>query len=182
MPPKRVIIKFFKMVDEPAVKTLLSTIDDRMKQGVRDFALLLSSPGGNVFVGLSAYNYMRGLPVEITTHNFGMVDSISLILYCAGKKRLSVPQARILLHPVQAQLNAGQYEEKALEELLKGLRIDTENIAKVIAETTGKKVEEITKAMTDRTTLNPEEAKKWGLVQEITSSLVDADSELVTIQ
>jgi ATP-dependent protease ClpP protease subunit len=182
MPAKRVVIKFFKLVDEAAIKSLLSTIDDRMKQGVREFVLLLSSPGGNVFVGLSAYNYMRGLPVEITTHNFGMVDSISLILYCAGKKRLSVPQARFMLHPIQANLNAGAYEEKALEEQLKGLRIDTENIAKVIAETSGKKFEDITRAMHERTTLNPEEARKWGLVHEITSSLIDADCELVTIQ
>jgi len=73
-------------------------------------------------------------------------------------------------------------EEKQLEERLKGLRIDMENIAKVIAENTGKSVKEVTDAMLERTTLNPEEAKTWGLVHEIKSELFEAGSEIVSIQ
>ena len=48
---------------------------------------------------------------------------------------------------------------------------DMENIAKVIAANTGKKINEVTEAMLERTTLNPEKAKKWGLVHEIKSEL-----------
>ena len=62
-------------------------------------------------------------------------------------------------------------EEKQLEERLKGLKIDVENIAKVIAANTGKSVQEVTAAMLERTTLNPEEAKAWGLIQENTYCL-----------
>jgi len=73
-------------------------------------------------------------------------------------------------------------EEKQLEERLKGLRIDMENIAKVIAENTGKSVKDVTDAMLERTTLNPDEAKTWGLVHEIKSELFEAGSEIISIQ
>ncbi len=73
-------------------------------------------------------------------------------------------------------------EEKQLEERLKGLRIDIENIAKVIAENTGKSVKDVTNAMLERTTLNPEEARSWGLVHEIKSQLFETGSEVISIQ
>ncbi len=154
-----------------------------MKQGVKDFIILLSSPGGSVFHGLSAYNYLKGLPVSITTHNFGSVDSIGIVLYCAGLRRLSVPQARFLFHGVNVQFKGEQnLDEKMLEERLKGLRIDMENIAKVIAASTGRSAKDITDAMIERTTLNPDEAVAWGLVHEIKSELFEPGSEVIAIQ
>jgi len=111
------------------------------------------------------------------------VDSIGVALYCAGKARFCVPQARFLLHGVSAGFPQGaNLEEKQLEERLKGLKIDIENIAKVVATNTGKSVQEVTQAMLDRTTLNPDEAKGWGLVTEIRTELFPADSEVISIQ
>jgi ATP-dependent protease ClpP protease subunit len=180
---KSVVIRFFAPVVDVTVNTLMDAIDQRMKQGIRDFTILISSPGGSVFHGLSAYNYLKGLPARIITHNFGSVDSIGIVLYCAGSRRLSVPQARFLLHGVNAQFTGNQnLEEKQLEERLKGLRIDIENIAKVIAENTGKNIEDVINVMLERTTLNPEEAKSWGLVHEIRSQLFEAGSEVISIQ
>ena len=183
MATKPVVIKFFAPVIDVTVNALMNAIDQKMKQGVRDFIILISSPGGSVIHGLSTYNYLKGLPATIITHNFGSVDSIGLVLYCAGSRRLSVPQARFLLHAVNAQFKGNQsLEEKQLEERLKGLRIDLENIAKVIAANTDKSVEDVTNAMLERTTLNPEEAQSWGLVHEIKSQLFEAGSEVISIQ
>lgn len=183
MAMKPVVIKFFAPVIDVTVNALMNAIDGKMKQGIRDFIILVSSPGGSVIHGLSTYNYLKGLPANITTHNFGSVDSIGIVLYCAGSRRLSVPQARFLLHGVNAQFQGNQnLEEKQLEERLKGLRIDIENIAKVIAANTGKSVKNVTDAMLERTTLNPEEAKSWGLVHEIKSQLFEAGSEVISIQ
>jgi ATP-dependent Clp protease protease subunit len=154
-----------------------------MKQGLRDFIILVSSPGGSVIHGLSAYNYLKGLPASITTHNFGSVDSIGIVIYCAGSKRLSVPQARFLFHGVSAQFRGEQnLDEKLLEERLKGLRIDMENIAKVIAANTGRSEKDVTDAMFERITLNPEEAQSWGLVHEVKSELFESGSEVIAIQ
>ena len=183
MATKPVVIKFFAPVIDVTVNALMNAIDGKMKQGIKDFIILISSPGGSVVHGLSTYNYLKGLPANITTHNFGSVDSIGIVLYCAGSRRVSVPQARFLLHGVNAQFKGIQsLEEKQLEERLKGLRIDIENIAKVIAANTGKSVEDVTNAMLERTTLNPEEAQSWGLVHEIKSQLFEAGSEVISIQ
>ncbi len=182
MPTKPVVIRFFAQVKDDTINALMKTIDDKMKEGITQFILLISSPGGNVFYGLSAYNYLKGLPVTITTHNFGSVDSIGVILFCGGRKRLSVPQARFLLHGVSAGFQNVSLEEKQLEERLKGLKIDIENIAKVISVNTGKSIQDVTNAMLERTTLNPDEAKEWGLVHEIKSELFEVGSEVISIQ
>jgi len=182
MSTKPTVIKFFVPVIEVTVNQLLDVIDQKMRQGTSEFILLISSPGGSVFQGLSAYNYLKGLPVNLTTHNFGSVDSITAVLYCSGGKRFCVPQSRFLLHGVSVNFTQQSLEEKQLEERLKSLQIDHENIAKVIAANTGKTVEEVTKAMLDRTTLNSEEAKVWGLVHEIKSELFEAGSEVISIK
>jgi ATP-dependent Clp protease protease subunit len=182
MQAKSTVIKFFAPVNDVTINALMNAVDQKMKQGVINFIILISCPGGTVFHGLSAYNYLKGLPVTITTHNFGSVDSIGVVLFCGGSKRLSVPQARFLLHGVSAGFGNERLEEKQLEERLKGLKIDLENIAKVIAANTGKSVKDVTDAMLDRTTLNPEEAKSWGLVHEIKVELFDAGSEMISIQ
>jgi len=183
MAAKAVVIKFFAPIIDGTINALMDAIDQKMKQGATQFTILISSPGGSVFHGLSAYNYLRGLPVAVTTHNFGSVDSIGVVLFCGGSKRLSVPQARFLLHGVSAGFQQNErLEEKQLEERLKGLRIDIENIAKVIAENSGKSVQDVTNAMLERTTLNPEEARAWGLVHEIKSELFEIGSEVISIQ
>ena len=183
MATKPVVIRFFAPVIDATVNTLMSAVDQKMKQGIKDFILLISSPGGSVIHGLSAYNYLKGLPASITTHNFGSVDSIGIVLYCAGSQRLSVPQARFLFHGVNVQFRGEQnLDEKLLEERLKGLRIDMENIAKVISANTGKSAKDVTDAMIERITLNPEEAQSWGLVHEIKSKLFEEGSEVIAIQ
>ena len=183
MTTKPVVIRFFAPVIDATVNALMNAVDQKMKQGIKEFIILISSPGGSVIHGMSAYNYLKGLPASVITHNFGSVDSIGIVLYCAGSKRLSVPQARFLFHGVNVQFQGQQnLDEKLLEERLKGLRIDMENIAKVIAANTGKSARDVTDAMFERITLNPEEARSWGLVHEIKSELFESDSEVIAIQ
>lgn len=182
MRAKPTVIRFFAPVIDVTINSLMKAIDKKMKEGVNEFAILISSPGGNVFHGLSAYNFLKGLPATISTHNFGSVDSVAVVLFCGGSKRLSVPEARFLLHGVSANFGKERLEEKQLEERLKGLKIDAENIAKVIASNTDKSVEDVTNAMLERITLNPDEAKEWGLVHEIKSELFEAGSEVISIQ
>jgi ATP-dependent Clp protease protease subunit len=132
---------------------------------------------------VTGYNFLKGIPAEVETHNFGSAISIALVLFCAGKKRLSVPHATFLLHGVQVNFQQGAaLEEKQLEERLKGLKLDMENIAGIIAANTGKSEQEVMKAMLERTTLNPEEALKFGLVHEIKEPLFEKGAEIVSIQ
>jgi ATP-dependent protease ClpP protease subunit len=132
---------------------------------------------------LSAYNYLVGIPAKITTHNFGSVDSIGLVLFCGGEVRYSVPQASFLLHGVNCGFKKNDsLEEKELEERLKGVKLDSENIAKVIAINSGLGVDAVVKAMFDRTTLNSDEAKDWGIINDIKTELFAWGDEVISIQ
>ncbi len=181
MSGKPIVIKFFKAVDDASITGLMNLIDQKTKEGAKEFIILMSTNGGSVFHGLSAYNYLKGLPVSIVTHNFGNVDSIGVTLYCAGSRRYSSPQARFLLHGISWGFQNCRLEEKQIEEILKSIQIDIENTAKVISANTGKAIGDVTKAMTDRITLNPEQAKEWGLVHEIKTELFEEGSEVISI-
>ena len=182
MADSKLVIKFFAPVVADTINALLSEIDERMKQGVRNFTILISSPGGSVHFGLSAYNYLKGIPAEIVTHNFGSVDSIGLVLFCGGDVRYSVPQASFLLHGVSSGFQNENLDEKDLDERLDGMRIDSENIARIIAANSVLGVDEVEKAMFERTTLNAEQAREWGIIHDIKADLFDEGAEVVSIQ
>ncbi len=178
----KVYIKFFAKVDGDSANVLMSVIDQQIAKGTKKIVLLISTPGGSVFHGISIYNYLKGIPITIETHNFGSIDSIGNIIYVAGEKRFCVPDARFLLHPVALMLGQNQVvEEKKLEEMLKGLIIDQGNIAQIIGKELSKSTDDLLKAMLDRTTLTPDEAIKFGLVNEIKSELFPLGSTVITI-
>jgi ATP-dependent Clp protease protease subunit len=144
--------------------------------------ILVSSPGGSVFHGLSIYNFLKGAPVEVFTYNFGTVDSIGVVIYCAGTRRFCVPHARFLMHGVMTQVPPGlPLDEKDFEEKLKGLMSDYQNIARVISDTTGVPLKKVLEDMNSRVTYDPQAARDYGLVHEISSTLFPAGADLTTI-
>jgi len=157
-------------------------IIEQNKDKIDRFVILISSNGGDVYSGISAYNFLVGIPNEIITHNFGTVDSIANVIFCAGTKRYCTPDARFLIHGVSVTLQANQsYDEKKLDEGLKALRLDEENMVGIIAKSIKKKEKIVMKAMSDRTTLNPEQAQNYGLVHEIKKELFPKGAVLVSI-
>lgn len=179
---KDLYIRFMSPVTPFSTERLLTIIDTYLRQGIERIHLLINSPGGSVTHGLAIYNFLKGIPIEIITHNFGTVDSIGVILYCAGVKRFAVPQARFLLHPVLVNfLPNAQMDEHALKEVQNGLLTDQENIAKVIAATVAKPSEEIMKSIHSRTTLNSTTAEKFGLVQKIQDVLIPTSDVLFEV-
>ena len=179
---KELYIRFLAPVLPETTAQLFNVFDAAIQQKYERLHLMLSSPGGSVFHGLSVYNFLRGAPIETHTYNFGSVDSIGVVIFCAGSRRYSVPHARFLIHGVMLNYQgAGSFDEKSLEERLKSLKIDQENIARVIADTTGKPHHQITSDMHNRTTLNPPQAKDYGLVHDIQSALFPAGADLAII-
>jgi ATP-dependent Clp protease protease subunit len=163
----------------------MNAMDGARKQGTTDFIILISTPGGSVHAALTAYSYLKAmpLPMTVTTHNFGSVDSVGVIMYCGGSKRLSVPQASFLIHGIKLTIPGPvDLDEKSIEELLNGMKIDSENIAKVLAANTKKSLSDVKRAISERITLNPEEAKTWGLVHEIRSQLYDSTTPTYFIE
>jgi len=178
---KTACIEFFCNVDDYSVRQLVDIAKDLRKNGYQRIKIIISSQGGSVFHGLSAYNLLKGLDIEIITHNFGSVDSSSGIIFCAGSPRYSVPHARFLIHPLGYGLQ-GNFSEEQLKEHLKNLQIDTENTVGVIAEATHKEETQILDDMRNRKHLNPEQAKEYGLIDEIKVELVEAGEEIFKVQ
>jgi ATP-dependent protease ClpP protease subunit len=175
-------IRFMAPVNAETSDLLFKVIDELVNQGMTRLHLLLSTPGGSVFHGLSIHNYLRGLPIPVVTYNFGSVDSIGVVIYCAGMQRFTVPHSRFLIHSVKFNINGKvSLDEKQIEEYLKGVKIDQRNIARVMADTTGRSVDVIEQEMIDRTTLNPEEAVAYGLVHAVKKELIPAGTEMMAI-
>ena len=96
--------------------------------------------------------------------------------------RYSVPQASFLLHGVSSGFKNESLDEKDLDERLDGMKVDSENIARIIAANSLLDVEEVEKAMFERTTLDAEQAKEWGIIHDIKADLFAEDEEVVSIQ
>ena len=182
MAQETVYIRYFGPIDDERVKKLLTTLEQKLKERRERFVVLISSPGGSVFQGISVYNFLKGIPAEVVTHNFGSVDSIAVCLYCAGTKRLCVPHARFLIHGIGFDAPAGaRFDEKLLGERIANLKNERETICRIIADNTRKKLEDVEQDMFKGITLTSEQARDYGLVHEIKSELFEKQAEVISI-
>jgi len=89
-------MSFSAEVNQNTSESLMVTFSQHYNKGVTDFYLLLSSPGGNVNNGITIYNFLKSLPINLTTHNIGVVDSIANVIFLAGDNRYAVPHSSFL--------------------------------------------------------------------------------------
>jgi len=183
---KTAVIRFFAEVNPGTTGILLQTVDTQFKSGTRKFILLMSSGGGDVLSGFMVYNYLKGLPIELTTFNVGNVDSAASVIYCAGSKRYAVPEARFIIHELSLTFTAngpGQMsiDLPSLEAQISLLKSQETSMARILATTIGKPQSEAETKIHTQTALSSEEAQKWGLVQDIRTQLFDpANATLVS--
>jgi ATP-dependent protease ClpP protease subunit len=149
--------------------------------GTERLHLLLSTPGGEVSYGLTLYAMLRSLPLEVWTYNVGQVDSIGVVLYCAGKRRLAAPQTRFLLHGIRTEVDKGFYTIAQLREITVEMETDQHNICRVLSEATGQTLEKVEQDLSQSLTLLPEQAREYRLVDEIAAEIVPPLARLTTI-
>jgi len=182
MAQQTIYIRYFGPIDEERVKKLMTALEQKLNDGTERFVILISSPGGNVSPGVSAYNFLKGIPAEVITHNFGSIDSMAVCLFCAGSKRLCVPHGRFLIHGISLNVSAGaRFDEKSLGEHITRLKNERETICRIIANNTGKKLEDVEQDMFSGITLTAEQAKDYGIVHEIKSELFEKQAEVISI-
>lgn len=184
MNKKTFYIKFFAGVNDKTVKKLMQIIEEELKEKIEQFVILISSSGGNVSAGVSGYNFLKGIPAEVLTHNFGDAYSIAVVLFCAGIKRYCVPHARFLLHGIGFDILANtRFNEHSLDEHIKRLKNDRETIANIIADATDgrKKINDVDEDILKNTVLNAEESISYGLAHEIKTELFPKDANIVSI-
>lgn len=174
-------VQFLSAVNGESFGLLVEILQNAVLEGVDRVHLLLSTPGGAVSYGLTLYALMRGLPVEVWTYNIGQVDSIGVVLYCAGKRRLAAPQTRFLLHGIRTYLEEGNYTGDHLRNILTELESDQRNICRVLAESTGQTLEKVEADLSRTVTLLPEQAREYRLVDEIVTEIIPPQARLMTI-
>ncbi|MDR2106930.1 MAG: ATP-dependent Clp endopeptidase proteolytic subunit ClpP [Holosporaceae bacterium] len=132
----------------------------------KDIFFYINSPGGVISSGLSVYDTMQYITPEITTLCLGQAASMGSFLLMAGAKgkRFSLPNSRILIHQPSGGFrgSAADIEIHAKEILDLRYRLN-----KIYEKHTGTSLAEVEKAMERDNFMSPEEAKKFGLIDEI---------------
>lgn len=132
----------------------------------KDISFYINSPGGVVTAGLAIYDTMRYIRPAVSTVCIGQAASMGSLLLCAGEagKRYALPNSRVMIHQPSggAQGQASDIEIQA-REILK-IR---ERLNQIYVEHTGKTLDEIEKALDRDSYLSAEEAKSFGLIDEV---------------
>lgn len=132
----------------------------------KDIMLYINSPGGSVYAGLAIYDTMQYVKPRVGTICMGLAASMAAILLAGGAKgvRYSLPNARIMIHQPSGgfQGQATDIEIHAQEILHIRKRID-----EILSEHTGKHVEEIHRDSERDHFLTAEQAKDYGLIDQI---------------
>jgi ATP-dependent Clp protease protease subunit len=134
----------------------------------KDIYLYINSPGGVVTAGLAIYDTMQYIRSPVHTICIGMAASMGAILLGAGAKgkRSALPNARIMLHQPSggSQGNAADIEIAAREIL--GLR---DKLNKILSHHTGQTEERVAADLDRDRFMSPDEAKEYGLIDEVIS-------------
>lgn len=179
---KQMFIRYLAPVTPQSTEQMLRLIDTGVKDNIDELHLLISSPGGSVLHGISLYNFLKTIPITTYTYNFGSVDSIGVVLFCAGKQRYCMPHARFLIHPVQFNIQGNQqFDQKKIHEISKGIEIDQYNIIKIISDTINVSKAKIYNDMMDRLTLNSDEALQYGLIHEKKMTPIPAGVQIFSV-
>ncbi len=135
----------------------------------KDISFYINSPGGIVTSGLAIYDTMRYIRPDVSTVCIGQAASMGSFLLCAGAKgkRFALPNARVMIHQPSggAQGQATDIEIQAKEILSLRSRLN-----KIYAEHTGQPLEVIEEAVERDRFLSPDDAKEFGLIDEVVTS------------
>ena len=134
----------------------------------KDIYLYINSPGGSVTAGMAIYDTMNYIKPDVSTVCLGMAASMGAFLLAAGAKgkRFALPNSEIMIHQPMGGAS-GQATDIAIhaEHILR----TTENLNRILAERTGQPLEKIKEDTERDNFMTAEQAKAYGLVDEVMS-------------
>ena len=140
----------------------------------KDISLYINSPGGSVSAGLAMFDTMRFIKPDVSTLCMGIAASMGAFLLAAGAKgkRYALPNSRIMIHQPSggAQGMASDIEIQAKEILY--LR---ERLNRLMAEATGRSVEQIAKDTDRDNFMSADDAVSYGLIDRSLASRTEAN-------
>ena len=132
----------------------------------KDIQFYINSPGGSVTAGMAIYDTMQYIKCDVATICVGMAASMGAFLLSAGAKgkRLALPNAEIMIHQPSAGTQ-GQITDMAIH--MKRLETIKARMNRIMAENTGKSIEEVTAACERDNFMTSEEAKEFGIIDRV---------------
>ena len=132
----------------------------------KDIQFYINSPGGSVTAGMAIYDTMKYIKCDVATICVGMAASMGAFLLAAGTKgkRMALPNAEIMIHQPSAGTQ-GQITDMAIH--MKRLETIKARMNRILAENTGKSVEEVTLACERDNFMTSAEAMEFGLVDRV---------------
>ena len=132
----------------------------------KDIHMYINSPGGSVTAGMAIYDTMNYVKCDVSTTCIGMAASMGAFLLSSGAKgkRYALPNAEVMIHqPLGGAQGQATEIQIASEHILKTKK----KLNQILADNAGKPVEEVEKDTDRDNWLSADEAKEYGLIDEV---------------
>jgi ATP-dependent Clp protease protease subunit len=132
----------------------------------KDISLYINSPGGSVTAGLAIYDTMEHIKPDVSTICVGIAASMGAVLLSSGAKgkRYALPNAEVMIHQV---MGGAEGQASDIEITARHILKTKENLGKILAKNTKKSLAQVTKDSDRDHYMSAEEAKAYGLVDEV---------------
>jgi ATP-dependent Clp protease protease subunit len=148
----------------------------------RDISLYINSPGGSITAGLAIYDTMRAVRADVSTFCLGMAGSMATPLLAGGTKgkRYSLPHSTIHMHPAGGGTRGYAPDVEIMaRELLRQQKV----IRELLSRDTGQSIERIAKDFDRDLFMSPQQAKEYGIIDDILNSedVIDVTGESIEL-
>ncbi|MEN0652325.1 MULTISPECIES: ATP-dependent Clp protease proteolytic subunit [Hyphobacterium] len=135
----------------------------------KEISMYINSPGGHVHSGLAIYDTMQYIRSPVSTVCMGMAASMGSVILTAGAagRRIALPNARIMVHQPSGGFRGQASDiERHAEDIIKTKR----RLNEIYVHHTGQTYEEVERKLDRDTFMSAEEAKEWGLIDDVFTS------------
>ncbi|EOB7607109.1 ATP-dependent Clp protease proteolytic subunit [Staphylococcus argenteus] len=161
------IIMLGSQIDDNVANSIVSQLLFLQAQdSEKDIYLYINSPGGNVTAGFAIYDTIQHIKPDVQTICIGMAASMGSFLLAAGAKgkRFALPNAEVMIHQ---PLGGAQGQATEIEIAANHILKTREKLNRILSERTGQSIEKIQKDTDRDNFLTAEEAKEYGLIDEV---------------
>ncbi|SGU79707.1 ATP-dependent Clp protease proteolytic subunit [Staphylococcus aureus] len=161
------IIMLGSQIDNNVANSIVSQLLFLQAQdSEKDIYLYINSPGGSVTAGFAIYDTIQHIKPDVQTICIGMAASMGSFLLAAGAKgkRFALPNAEVMIHQ---PLGGAQGQATEIEIAANHILKTREKLNRILSERTGQSIEKIQKDTDRDNFLTAEEAKEYGLIDEV---------------
>ena len=135
----------------------------------RDIQLYINSPGGSVTAGFAIYDTMQYIKCDVSTICIGLAASFGAFLLAGGAKgkRIALPNAEIMIHQPAIHGNGIQGQATDIKIMSDHMQKSKQRLNRILAENTGKTIEEIAAATERDNYMSAQEALEYGLIDKV---------------